>query len=816
MFKTQSKEILHYRDHLRSYALSRRIKVAEIGGNQDVPFEQAFSNLAHAYLKDKAPSLLDYEVGFQLVDRNQENTKAIGVFGFKVGNQWLFAPVFFLNGDLKGHELLYIKSQDLFVPMKENWLNYILNRKPNVLGEEVTRQTSQLGILPPNLYQLSRSPQKFASYSGWAADVIPTFAHIVTTSPKTDEKYKSVPSLPTFLKEAGKSVIISLLKGCKEYPKLAETINIFHGLDCIKEAIEVSKKADVQSNDVLSNVSQGSKCKVGPNGIECYKPKKSVIKDKPKEDNLKIAVYDIDQPRGDEFHSLSDKERETLIREGVLIKDKRLNVSKAYDVQSEMKMQNPTETGIYEVLTKPGDWEKCLVVFGPHYACGKKNFVTVVKLEGDKKTWINVHQSYVWTKSNMNSEGYREWYNKLKDIDSLPVKNKGTFLILGPNGQGTLPFSVDKEFGDENGVKTYDVFFYKHADKPRPVHLADNLDRDPVSYSSYSDGSRIVLTGRKGASMRTGKGDLYIPEGFKLFTLKEPYEPEVKKTKGKGSLTIMMGFGCGGGMSDPPALQLGSLDDIQNIIMNKTASMKIYHSGSELDINGLHLTPLQGLIHLVRSHGLHEKQARIMIKQAERNKIARFRIKYADEYYELSKSAPTTPPIPEAPYGHDPMTMGSYPTQSIQEHRLPVTGMSATLTDRNAYRPQGPESPWQSPDQSAVQSAQQAAQSGQKEIFDTAMIGSLLKATRDDSMVDKYLPDMMKGMDRIGRILMIFYWHQDEFGERYGKSELPELEDGLRNSFEAVGDILLALRQKTVQPYDEDMNKLDLGPVANM
>jgi transitional endoplasmic reticulum ATPase len=39
--------------------------------------------------------------GFQLVDRNEDNTKAVGVFGFQLGKQWVYAPVFFLNGDLK-------------------------------------------------------------------------------------------------------------------------------------------------------------------------------------------------------------------------------------------------------------------------------------------------------------------------------------------------------------------------------------------------------------------------------------------------------------------------------------------------------------------------------------------------------------------------------------------------------------------------------------------------------------------------------------------------------------------------------------------
>ena len=99
--------------------------------------------------------------------------------------------------------------------------------------------------------------------------------------------------------------------------------------------------------------------------------------------------------------------------------------------------------------------------------------------------------------------------------------------------------------------------------------------------------------------------------------------------------------------------------------------------------------------------------------------------------------------------------------------------------------------------------------------FDTAMIGSMLKAVRQDSMVDRYLGDLMKGMDRVGRILFMFYFHQDDFGDRYGKAEMPELEDSLRNTFEAMGDLVLFLKQKSVDPYPEEGSLgVDLGPIA--
>ena len=127
------------------------------------------------------------------------------------------------------------------------------------------------------------------------------------------------------------------------------------------------------------------------------------------------------------------------------------------------------------------------------------------------------------------------------------------------------------------------------------------------------------------------------------------------------------------------------------------------------------------------------------------------------------------------------------------------------------------QDPMQNVDPGAMQAATDAAGQGQKEIFDTAMIGSMLKAVRQDSLVDRYLGDLMKALDRLGRIMFMFYWHNEEFMERYGKQDLPELEDTLRNSFETLGDLTLFLKQKTVDPFGggEQMGEPELEDAAN-
>ena len=149
-------QIQQYMLDLRSDGLFKR---ADLGGSPEEGFEQAFSSLGYAHIKNVVPRLLDFMVGFQLVERNNDNTKAVGVFGFRVGDQWLYCPVFFLNGDLKGHELLFWKDQDIFLPLKENWVNYILGRKPHILGEASEKTPYQMGSLMPDLYTSNISPR---------------------------------------------------------------------------------------------------------------------------------------------------------------------------------------------------------------------------------------------------------------------------------------------------------------------------------------------------------------------------------------------------------------------------------------------------------------------------------------------------------------------------------------------------------------------------------------------------------------------------------------------------------------------------------
>ena len=255
-------------------------KAANIGAGGETEFEQAFSSLAYAYLKDKAPRLLDFLVGFQLVDRNEDNTKAMGVFGFSVGDQWLYAPVFFLNGDLKGHELLYLKNKDAFVPMKENWVNYLVSRKPHVLGEPSAQNSFELGGLQPDIYSLGMSPTVGfgkRAFDAWSKPFLPVYAATKVASAKSLYKSASANAkldvgtiaanpYQAALAEVAESFDLnkiasssfSFLKAAfdvsQNFPGVYEGFKKFYGADCFSRwGAQVKEAAGQDNNSILPN-----------------------------------------------------------------------------------------------------------------------------------------------------------------------------------------------------------------------------------------------------------------------------------------------------------------------------------------------------------------------------------------------------------------------------------------------------------------------------------------------------------------------------------------------------------------------------------
>lgn len=93
------------------------------------------------------------------------------------------------------------------------------------------------------------------------------------------------------------------------------------------------------------------------------------------------------------------------------------------------------------------------------------------------------------------------------------------------------------------------------------------------------------------------------------------------------------------------------------------------------------------------------------------------------------------------------------------------------------------------------------------EIFDAALISSILHTTRDENLIDVYIPKIIGGIDAIGRILFALYVHRDKLKERYDEADYNKLIDNCKTALELVGDLVMDLSQRNIDEYINELSE---------
>lgn len=781
------------------------------GGEPDAPVEQAFGSLAHNYIKDKAPKLMDFEVGFQLLKKSDDNTRIAGIFGFQVGDTLLMIPVFFLNGDLKGHELLYISNHDIFVPLTEGWVNYLLGRKPIVLGDSVDRNLRNIGVMPPSLQSMVGPPFNKLSFDikyiqSWAKPFINQVVKVASTNPdKFLRKVNSI-SLQKFIKKAGLPAVNFIKNNLLyKYPFIVAGFEKFNPglLDNILHRHELQQK---QASSILNQ----------KNNINLSTSK-----------NKNIEIYDLEKIGAENIVILeiSSAEKTILLQDGYFIKDKRddKNKTKIY-LDSPVSLHNPTETGIYNVLLSPYKVVKCAILMHPRQKNGRSQNCIVIFLDEkreNKYLYLIVPPQSVWVTTQEPLRLFHEWFESLPDETPLEtIKNKKIsacncgcscpvdYILVNKSGDCTLPFYIipdielaSKDYFDsdeeyDNYVKQVFVNFVK--DTPLDSYgycggarsYANKLSSNTKKFGYGNSFYKMLFLENDGDKLKTGSGEMWVPSKFKAIPCIYAWHSS----------------------TDAASYTLGNANIIQTAIISHTKPVIIKSAGSLFYVNDKQLPKKQALFSLVLDYGLSEKDAKYVLKEAAESpeKLIKFRIKKSNTISNLAAGGNFLGSLPDM----ESIGMGS----SVGMANYPVQYSDPQLTsmqDPNV-RPRSDYNYFDlnQVDNSLMQVAQQAAQMGQKELFETSALSSLLNAANED-LIDKFMGDWIKGLDRLGRVLFVLYWHRDMFEDRYGRSELPEIEDALRNSFVNMGEVVLKLKSKNVDPLPTPGLAVDLEHIAN-
>jgi len=748
-----------------------------MAGDRD--FEKAFANIAFAELEQKAPTLFQYLIGFQIVEKTDDDLHAVGVFGFNVGDHWYYCPVFWINGRVRGYDLLYAVSYDLFVPLQEKWINYITNKKPTILGEATELTDSQL--TRPNFNIFNRSPitKMSSEKEGDAWDNVGTNWRKMIRKPGDPIYADTVEhaDLSKSLSKLGAASTITLLSTMRNNEKFAEAVYKFYGPeDVMKYTKETIKQAAAKP------------------------PVRHVAGDQQK---VKVIYNHNAVGAPGKLNFMTEAEKTKVLTGDAVVRDTRDEVeqSKVYIQRGEdSSIQSPQASGLWRVFTPlpavtngsddvfiNGMVIKHPMPFGeldlensneciPCNPCGSSKYskepksvtdATVVVDMGSKACTV-VSNSAVLASRPMTAVDWKTKFDSLKKAKSL--RNGDKAVLVNFHGEGTFPFTVNHTVTKSDGTKILCVDaetggLYPTYKTPRhstecqhgECSCTDSCD----CYRTSCNGLHICISDKMPRKARNVENNLLIHA--------DEYHIIPLGTNTKKQLDT--------------SLRLGTIDDVEKFYRRHGLSpLALAGDGNEeVSITWINkkAAPMgkgPAIAMLVEQVGVSEQDARILLKKASTSDTT------VDVLVKCAFNEPTTT------YSYDDnyksLVQESTPYhEEVEDH--PGVDVEDSLTPI---------------DQDSQRRAIDAAGKGQKEIFDLSVLSGLIRTHDINDKIMDWIKDMIIGNDRIGRILFMLYWHYEKFADHYGDEDMVELEDLLIDTFKSNGELILFLAQHSIEP----------------
>ncbi len=739
-------------------------KYAQAGGAEspdDLQMEQDFSRLAYMFLQDRAAPLLEHILGFEVVQRAEDGSRAVGIFGFKIGDDYYYVPAFFVNNQIKGMDLLFNKRTNMFMPLQEDWIDYIVDRQTIELGMGNAEPDVNKDFERPNFDFLSKYPgshkygadNSFLSLSdAWYAmhdqivdalekdaDFQDEWCNLVrfgAGEPVTVEKSAENSALRKWIESTGgpkaMSTLLGALVGDVKYANAA--LSLYPDIDSLY--------------------------------VHEFDPKffqKTAAK-------ITVTTQRTEYTDG--------KAAKRLVRDGFTIEDTRREdeKSKLYDFDYTQMFSNPTEPGEYNVLMANGRISPAWV-FLPSAAAKNKNAVVVNK---GAKVFAVAEPSAIFVRDDRVA-GPDAAYKAATSLGSAPFDTK--LVLIDENGHCTKPLTL-KSVVSESGKRTHLIARWVYTKVTKGTKTEDTA---PYGGECGDDnGVTLQLADHKG-SITTSGDKLIVPSNWKALQLKSSVDDSLDYDTTEAADLVF---------------SLGTTFDLEEA-MRKHALHKLTVASDDgtsyyFQLDGNFVTnPVsykQASVDLVTRLGLDADDVEGLLKEAATQYKARRLVKFAQLV------GVSMPQMQEQSASVDPYTgMPLYSMPYEQEQTGQFTGLPPEPDPDAEGINIGGQSEM---DMDARGLAEQAAQLGQRTVFDHASIGGLAKVYDTSALIDSYVPELVKSLDRIGRLIFLYYWKNEDFADRYGTTGIADLEDLLRNVFKSYGELVLQLRKKAIDAED--------------
>jgi len=646
--------------------------------------EQDLSKIEYMLRKDLAPSLYrDHNMGFQLLETDDEETKAVGVRAFKIGEDlWLYGVIFLIDGKAKGDELLYVVNYDLMVPFEEDWVNYLLSKDPLVLGEAADK------VKPDN----------------------PDLA-----------SFKKPPTANKATATAIKSAMVKLAEESNTVGHIDLAGALADADESAKEGMRQLLLGNTKVAEALFNSVEGLLDKLEPRGLTklardldaaAYPPAMCCEDEK----TVKVLV-------GPGETADPSKQKE-IASKGYTTVDNRSKEETAEILETgNLKFVQPGKTAFYDVMTAGGPVEALVIVAKPlrQYRDEWQEDVPGPEVKvvfWNDKSVVCPEGEYVAVNNGV-TDSLANWEKKYNDAPkSTEVKPHKDYILIGPR------------MGEVLG----------------PCYIHDVVKLPNGQVELHRSGKNILITTSSG-TLTESKDQVTIPHNWKIIETKQ----------GDAILSSPTSLLANAGKTISVKSDLGNI----NIKGDTDADRKIAYSIPD------------AMKILVEGYNLSEKDAEAVLEKSAS----------AGEHVWLIKEA--QPPGLMPPM--DPSMMGGGMAPMGPGGMPPMDpAVAPPPTDPNALQ--------------ASQMAGQAVDSGQSDVLDVASLSTLLSTSDNLQFIKKYLGDLLKAVDRLGRILFVLYWYNDEYAEAFGNTELNDLEQQLVNDFKSLGDTVLTLKEKVAKP----------------
>ena len=157
---------------MSTFAIEPDYQWKEAASQEGVDYDavkKSFMDQAYGFVANKAKVLFQdpFRLGFEIVHRNEKATKMVGIFAFRCNNALLYAPVFFVNGEIKAADMLYRADVKRFVPLTDDWCSFLVRGANQEAGSMVDKSRSRQP--DSNLDRLAYPQQvKYANEDGGA------------------------------------------------------------------------------------------------------------------------------------------------------------------------------------------------------------------------------------------------------------------------------------------------------------------------------------------------------------------------------------------------------------------------------------------------------------------------------------------------------------------------------------------------------------------------------------------------------------------------------------------------------------------------